>query len=880
MKGLSAQWRLSPLYCYMALALVMGCSLPALGRDYFDPSLLVSCDNCDAPKADLEQFETAGSQAAGAYSVDVFVNNAFVRAQNITFAHDPGGKLQPVLSPAQLQDLGVDIKGVPALAVLPADKTLSSPLSAYIPQAATHLDFSRLRLNLSVPQLNMQPHYSETLDPDSWQEGMPAFLLNYSLNGSTNQRNSNGNNQENQYLFGSFQPGLNLGAWRLRNNSTYSYNQQRYDQYDLMEDAKKRTSRSQSRWSSNQTYLQRDIIPWRSQLTMGETSTGSVAGQVLDGFSYRGVNLASDESMLPGYMTGFAPVISGIAKSNALVSIIQNGVMIYQTNVAPGPFRINDLPGSSNSGDLVVTVTEADGSKHGFTQPYTTLPVMLRPGQWRYEVAGGQYYQGHGSYGSRQLGFGMGSLIYGLHNNVTLYGGTIMAKDYMSLALGGGFSLLSLGALSLDVTHSDATLVNNQKMSGESYRARFSKSMLSSGTTVDLTAYRYSTRNFLSFQDANTQGYNSDNGLPPWLNDRRRSSFEMRLSQQLWGNYSLWLSGRRDNYWGSDRTNTTLSSGLSSVYRGVSWGVNYSIDRMRGDGSWPVNRQMAFNVNVPMSLFGPSPALSNSYANYSISHDSSGRVSNQLGVGGSLLEDNSLNWSASESQGNKGQGNSGSVSTGYNGTYGQANLGYNYDNQGGRGVTYGMNGGLMVHQYGVTLAQRVGDAAVLVHTPGVSGVRVMNGAGTQTDYWGNAIVNAGRYRRNSIDIDPSSLPEGANLTQTSQSVYPTAGALVPVEYRIRTGQQLLMNLTYRGKPVPFGALAGVTGEKDSSQAAIVGDGGQVYLNGMPATGTLQVKWGAGADKQCHVPFSLGEPVRRSRSDAGWQALKTVNAVCR
>ena len=45
----------------------------------------------------------------------------------------------------------------------------------------------------------------------------------------------------------------------------------------------------------------------------------------------RGALLASDDEMLPDSQRGFAPVVRGIAKSNAEVSIEQNGYVIYRT---------------------------------------------------------------------------------------------------------------------------------------------------------------------------------------------------------------------------------------------------------------------------------------------------------------------------------------------------------------------------------------------------------------------------------------------------------------------------------------------------------------------------------------------------------------------
>nr|WP_241679986.1 FimD/PapC C-terminal domain-containing protein [Serratia oryzae] len=61
-----------------------------------------------------------------------------------------------------------------------------------------------------------------------------------------------------------------------------------------------------------------------------------------------------------------------------------------------------------------------------------------------------------------------------------------------------------------------------------------------------------------------------------------------------------------------------------------------------------------------------------------------------------------------------------------------------------------------------------------------------------------------------------------------------------------------------GKPVPFGAQAALQGAAEVN-SSIVGDGGQVYLTGMPESGVLQVQWGAQPDQQCRVNYRLPAP---------------------
>lgn len=105
--------------------------------------------------------------------------------------------------------------------------------------------------------------------------------------------------------------------------------------------------------------LERDIIPLRSRLTLGD---GYTQGDIFDGINFRGAQLASDDNMLPDSQRGFAPVIHGIARGTAQVTIKQNGYDIYNSTVPPGPFTINDIYAAGNSGDLQVTIKEADGS--------------------------------------------------------------------------------------------------------------------------------------------------------------------------------------------------------------------------------------------------------------------------------------------------------------------------------------------------------------------------------------------------------------------------------------------------------------------------------------------------------------------------------------
>ncbi|MBF3313887.1 fimbria/pilus outer membrane usher protein, partial [Leptospira borgpetersenii serovar Hardjo-bovis] len=121
--------------------------------------------------------------------------------------------------------------------------------------------------------------------------------------------------------FVSLQPGFNFGAWRLRNYSTLNINDGKHQ------------------WHSVYSHVSRDIRPLKSRLMIGEGNTGA---KVFDSVAYTGVSLASDNDMLPDSQQGFAPVVRGIARSDAEVTVYQNGNSIYKTSVPPGPFEIDD----------------------------------------------------------------------------------------------------------------------------------------------------------------------------------------------------------------------------------------------------------------------------------------------------------------------------------------------------------------------------------------------------------------------------------------------------------------------------------------------------------------------------------------------------------
>ncbi|HFQ6852274.1 TPA: fimbria/pilus outer membrane usher protein [Enterobacter cloacae] len=803
----------------LIIVLLLGYLRNAEARETFNTHAL-ELDSPGQAVVDLSAFAEANGQLPGTYRVTVYVNGEQQgEAQDIAFVAGADKKLTAQLTPAMLKAWGVNTAAFPALTALPADKPLED-IGRYIPMASGELRFSKLQLNLSIPQAAMSATARGWVDPSEWDEGVPAALLNYNLSGSNTWRDGENGSDDNYYA--NLQSGLNLGAWRLRNYSTWNYDED-----------------NGSHWDSVNTYLQRDIQRLQGQLTLGDSYTPS---DIFDSVQFRGAQLASDDNMLPDSLRGFAPIIRGIAQSNAQVTIKQNGYTIYQSYVAPGAFTISDLYPTSGSGDLEVTIKEADGSERTFIQPFSAVPIMQREGRLKYALTAGKYRSGNSD--SDEPEFGQITAIYGLPHTITIYGGTLYSEDYQSGAAGLGFGLGELGSVSADITAAHTTLNNDETHDGQSYRVQYSKDFQATDTSFTLAAYRYSTEGFYTFQEANDLRSDSDDGWRMTYNKRQK--LQLDLTQSIGSYGSFFVSGYQQDYWHEDGYERTLSTGWNGNINGISYSVSWSYSDYP-DSTQPADQQLAFSIQVPLSRFMP-----NAWASYSVNAAKHGDTRQQVGLNGTALADNNLSYSLQQSYTNHGTGGSGNINADSKGGQGEITGGYNYDDD-TQQVNYGLKGGIVVHPHGITLSQPLGDSLAIVKAPGADDAKVQNNTGVYTDWRGYAVVPyVNAYRKNRIALDTSTLSDGVDIDTAVQTVTPTQGAVVMADFNTRVGRRVLMTLLYRGLPVPFGAQA----KMKEGGSGIVGDDGQVYLTGVPDEGDITVDWNGA--QQCVVHYRLPE----------------------
>lgn len=863
----------------LCVAAVLMLPLCAHAELYFPAELIAS----DAQMvADLSRFGKAGAQLPGNYQVDIYVNNKQIASRNLRFinagGHDDTRSLSPgtgtrdssdirdntglmaCLTLADLEQFGVNLKPFSEPGAIQDGECISP--GKYIPDAFTSFDFQKMRLDISIPQAAMHNRARDYISPERWDEGINAALLNYNFSGNT----SHGRYGDSSSHYLNLNSGLNVGPWRFRDYRTWNQYESRHYRY--------------RKWQRVKTYAERAIVPLRSELILGDSTTN---GDVFDSLGFRGVQMETDDSMYPDSLRGFAPVIRGVATTNAKVSIIQNGYTVYQTFVSPGAFTINDLYPVYSSGDLEVTVTEADGSTHVFTVPYSSVPVLQREGHLKYALTAGRYQSGSDSYNSPE--FAQGTLIWGLPHNLTVYGGVQYAQNYQSGLIGGGLNLGQFGALSADITRADSTLADGTRHQGQSVRFLYARSLNSLGTTFQLTGYRYSTQGFYTLDETALRGmtgwrYDTNTvdaeGKPmkqPYtdyynLYSNRRAKLQASISQRVGDIGSVYLTGVRQTYWNRNGTADSLNAGFNSSFGNVSYSLSWSYNRDAGERG--VDKSLYLSLSVPLNALFSSEGNSSRhpvYATYSAGRDTNGMMTHQAGLSGTALDGNNLGWNVSQGYA-RSSGNSGSLSTNYRGGYGSANAGYSYSNN-YKQVNYGVSGGALLHTDGLTLGQELGETGVLIAAPGITGVEVENEMGVRTDWRGYAIKPyATVYRENRVALDSASLDDHTDIDEVVSRVVPTRGAIVRANFKGHSGSRVLMTLMHKGKPLPFGTLV-TAGER----TGIVGDDGLVYLSGMPDTGTVSALWGEGEGGQCSAPWQLPD-------NAMSQTVVRVKGICR
>ncbi|RKU04167.1 usher CupC3 [Burkholderia sp. Nafp2/4-1b] len=766
----------------------------------------------DGP-VELTYFERGSSVAPGVYDVDVSLNQRRAKRESILFKADASGEVRPVITYGLLKSLGVDVKRLEREHKLEAalDDNAIVDLDVLVEGASSSFDVGTLTVDVSVPQIYAPGQSRSVVDPSLWDEGVVAAYSNYQANFS----HDTDSGYRSDYGYLGLRNGVNIGAWRLRNESSLSWRRG-----------------SPSEFSANRSYVERDLKGIKGRVAAGEVYSSS---EIFDSVRFLGVQVSSDTGMLPDNDVGYAPVVRGIAQSNAVVEVRQNGYVIYSASVTPGAFEFRDIYPSGSNGDLEIKIIESDGSVRTFRQSYSYLPVMIRRGTMRYAFSAGQYR----GFGQSRPKFAQGSLVYGVSDNLTGYGGFIGAERYAAIALGVGYNS-PFGGVSFDVTHSQSN-ASGRKASGQSLRFLYSKTLSATETTFTMVGYRYSTDGY------RTLSQHVDDLDRQWGSGYRRqkSRIDLNINQSLGTSGSLYASVGDTSYWNRGGSSRNIQFGYSGALKKLSYSV--SIAHTRDTGAFGrADTQFSASVSIPI---GGGARSHRAFANTVAS--TGGDVNVQAGVSGFMNDSNTVNYSV-QGDYRKDSGGSGGVGLGWDTP--MAKLTSNYNQSGhGKHVDVGAAGSIVAHSGGITLGQTVGETFAIVEVPGVRGAR-FSSASISTDRRGFAIVPyAQPYRFNWLNVDTESLGFDTDLTDNTKSVVPTRGAIVKARFAAETGRRVQFDVTTStGGKVPFGATAY---DENDKVLGMVDNASRVLVFGVKDEGRMSIRWSEGS---CEGNYVLPE----------------------
>lgn len=821
------------------VAWTMACLANGEGDYRFDDRLLIGSGLAGGS---LERFNKAQQVDPGTYLVDVYVNSQYVNRSEVSFRAE-NEVIEPCLTERFLREHMHARKTESPT----EDAQTCMALSKRLPGASFQYDSARLRLDLSVPQALLDIKPRGYIDPLNWDAGSTVGFVNYDASLYNSRYDASGSESANYGYLG-LNTGINLGLWRLRHQSNYSYSS--FGGTEV------------SRWNSLRTYAQRALVAWQSELTVGDSFTeGSLFGSV----GFRGVQLASDDRMLPDSQRQYAPQVRGTAVSNARVVISQNGRKVHETAVAAGPFVIDDLYGTAYNGDLDVEVIEADGSVTRFTVPYAAVPESIRPGISRYSATLGELRQT----GTNQGNFAELTYQRGLTNAVSGNLGARVAQDYLAV-LGGGVLATRYGAFGLNSTFSSATVENRQHKQGWRMGLSYSRTFQPTDTTLNLAGYRYSTQGYrdlpdaLGARDAFNRGEDWDS-----TSFKQRNQLTLLINQGLGGYGNLYLSGSSSDYYDGKSRDTQIQFGYSNTWRQLSYSLAYSRQRttwyreslastepyfindlgLRRTGSSA--NALTLTLSMPLGSSTKAPNISSMMTRRS--GDTKGS-SLQTSINGTMGAQRDMSYAIAASRDSAGRGTNWTGNVQAQSAVATFNAGYSQSDD-YKQINGGIRGAAVLHEDGLTLGPYVGDAFALVRAKGASGAIIRGGQGARINADGYALVpSLSPYQYNSVGLDPSGIAEQAELLETERKVAPYAGAALLVDFKTLIGHAVLIRARLSGgEMIPLGA--DVVDEQGNS-LGMVGQGGQVYARVNADEGRLRLRWGSAPDQRCELPYDI------------------------
>lgn len=766
---------------------------------------------------DLSYFEK-NNFSEGLYETDIVLNGKrILRGEKIKFiSHD--GIIEPCITASVIKRFPLTEDAKEILLSLEEDHCIN--ISALDKNVTVDFNDSDQVLTISIPQKYLVAVYSSWISPELRDYGIAGLILDYTVSDNNFYRKDSGN-RNNLSAFGNV--GANLAEWRLRAN--YQYENKLVDS----------SNDKKSRFEWEQIYAFRDMASLSAKLFVGEIY---IKSDLFDSVRFKGISVFTDESMMPPNLRGYAPQITGVAASNATVTLSQNGRIISQIKVPAGPFVIKDLS-QSVMGTIDVTVIEDNGKETRFQYTTTNIPFLTRKGQVRYTMNLGQLSPENNENIDKNFITVESSI--GVLNNTSVFGGLVATSNnqYRAINLGVGQNLGFLGALSVDVTQSYADVGTRE--TGKSYRINYAKNLPSIDGQLTLTGYRFADRTFNSLSNFVEKNF-SDNSQGEL--DKDKHVFSLSYAQQLhFMNASANITASRKTYW-NGKQNNYFSIGLNKFFdEGIMKGgsVSLSLNQSRNSRD-KTDNQIYLSVSRPLQTESQNASISY-FASYS---DQDKRYTNNVNYSNYVNKDTNYNLTASTQDGLS----QGSVNAfiSHSGDTGQLQMsGALSDSMNSASIM--VSGSITATQHGIS-AHRLtyrDQSRLVVDVPKAKGVIIENSHAITNDLGLATISNVPTYYNMEYKVDVNNLPDTVNVEDNVLETALTDGAIGYIKMDADIGKSLISRIKLaNGQYLPLGAV--VTNTSNNKVSGIIAESGIVYLTGLNMGDQLSINWGEG--KSC------------------------------
>lgn len=742
---------------------------------------------------------SSGEIKPGIYYLTLYVNNRKISAEKIRFAKKDG-RVAPCIDMNILLIVNIDSQYID-------EKTLSKScvdIGDIIPGAIAEYNDEDSILSFTIPQKYLMYVSDDYINPELWDDGVMAFKMS----NNSNLSSFTAHNQVSQQTFYTgMQATLNVGAWRINTrDNIYLSNVE---------------NNNLAKFTHGEFYAYRAIRSLQSKFAVGNIST---SGDFFDSTYLTGVTLATNDQMLPFSMRNYIPKIQGVAETNATVTLIQAGGVIYETQVPPGEFVLHDFyPGSG--GDIQVNIRESDGRITSFTVPYSSVPQLVRQGYRRYSLTLGEIRNSNYSTSPRLF---EGTWQYGLDNNITIYSGLQYTDiDYKALKFGAALNT-PVGAFSSDLTRSFNSEKNNvsDECKGFCHTAlqlNYNKMFDETSTGINASLKEVLGKGYTPLANAiHANNMQSDKVL--------RTRLDLNLSQSLpknWG--GLYVGGQISHYWDRPREKTFQAS-----YRNAYNRLTYSLSFIQRDDYWgKKDRQVYLNFTFPFQ-------------------NDVKRRTTLLASGGYNSNGATMRTAISGTAGEQQQ-------YGFN-TYVNTRRGEVFDggasltqtsdtftasasiSQSGSTASYGLgfNSGLLIHAGGVNYSQGMSDSVAIIHAPDARGIKIRPDQRASIQNNGFGILRSLiPWQYNEIYLDPQGSRFSVDIEDFYKRIVPTEGAILLRTAETKSNPMSLLNIRYRDGKIPF---ATPVKDRSGKTISLTGQNSSVMLPYPKETALYTLSW--------------------------------------